>query len=962
MIWIKRFKNASTLLPGVQVFGWLVIIAEAIGLNTEKNMAKEIKIGSIIHLQNGAANGGYLDMRGWITEKPVVQHWYDPHLLAFVSTHEHENRVMGSGSWEILSTHGKSVGEPLLIGDKIYLRNMYTGAGYLDTFEWVQNLAPFKDYPMNIGVFTSSDPERGGGLSGTWTIRSATGKTTNEQLVETDKIYLENDYPGAGFLRTYGKVRDHELFHDYDGQRLFVFTGLVPNPDDGSHTWAVMLSSPPENSYYLWGDVAGDWLDFGVVRVSGLMSQAMTALKAISVDEGKRLTGKVAYRGEGYVDWAAAWVEPNTYEVAHRLNGRNLPSYPNGRWTLGGRDDKKITDIDVASVDNGRSFTGTLTYANESPIPVKGSRATTTLFNKKQRTILYDFFEPALWEARVRKMDVALKTAVTELDEALFTIGGFSVEKLAELLNDAGGSSYAYLARDYIAKGGKDREDDEFGPTYWQLLQRNGRIKDLFQQSQQEPQNNDPALNTAFDHLNEKLLDLLTQTPLPEETTPDALDFEYQVKQLLNIYTLWRSMDEFWQLLSDTSIKCIKQLSEVHILPPVHRIRNCFRQFTIDFEIIQSAIQQRRWAKAAIGSTAGNTLAGSLVITDKLAAMSLAPFQHLLSETAQIIPITYFSKTIHVRQLPYTDQFVFVGLTYDLTSSINNQDDTPAFELMAIPHELGHFMYHHARLVKHKTVTRFADMSQQFAANPYHRWCEEIFADLYGCVVAGPFTVLGLQALLATGDKNRVLLDDEDHPTPLLRPFFLSEMLRILGSQQVDQYDFAEVAMILDANWTAVLERWGFVTETIINGRPARIQLPSHTTTHTEQYINIDQALHNVRPIIETFAKALLTLAQFDPWAANTKEGKLSATIPWCQKHHSLPEYIDQIKQLAGQDFASKKVPHIHLSQQYQLKQSIKDEITAVLRERNDHISSTLFQNILESWHDSGPHGTGGHD
>ncbi|MCB8945673.1 MAG: hypothetical protein H6658_18135 [Ardenticatenaceae bacterium] len=944
-------------------------------------MAKEITVGSIIHLQNGAPNGGYLDMRGWLTEKPVVQHWADPHILALVSTHETENRSMGSGSWEIVSAQGRPIGEPLRIGDEIHLRNVYAGAGYLDTFEWVQNLAPFRRYGMDavqIGVFTSSTAKRGGGLSGTWKIRSAPNKGEGQPLEEGDVIYLENGFRHPHFepffLRTYGSVAEHELFKSYGGQQFFVFAGATPyHSEDTWHKWTVTLSSPPESFYYLWGDVAGKWLDFGVLRNRSLRGQAITALKISSGDEGKRLVGKVAYHGEGYVDFEAVWAEPNRYEVIHRLNEQDLERYPNGRWLLGGRDDKKIIAMDVTSADNGRSFTGTITYAGEPPINIKGHRATTTLFNKKQRTILYDFFEPTLWEEKVNRISNALATAVTELDQALFSIDGFSLVNLTALLNAVGSKSYQYLIKEYyIAKALKTLEPaDE--RRFWQFLRQSGGVKAIFEQIKKEKHNKSNTSRGDFSHLNEKVSKLLkTQTPPSlQETCSQAIDFEFQVIQLLNIYTLWRNMDEFWQLLSHTSIQCINQLNAAHILPPVHRMRDCFQQFTMDFEIIQSAIQQRQWLKTTNANSLANLQAGSLVITDKLAAMALAPFQHLLSEAAHMIPITYFSKTIHIRQLPYTDQFVFVGLTYDLTASLTpglaagepiNQIDAPAFELMAIPHEMGHFMYHHAQL-KYETHGTFTAMSKQFAHNPYYHWCEEIFADLYGCVISGPFTILGLQALLAAKGAASALKDDEAHPTPILRPFFLSEMLQTLSRLQSEQYDFADVAMTLDANWTAVLERWGFVTENVVNGRPARIQLPSDTQTHTENFINIGQAIHNVKPIIETFARALLTLAQFDPWSANTTDAKLlSATIPWCQRQPSLPQYVDQIRQLAGHNFASKKVPHTHLSQEYQLKQSIKDEVTAVLRERNDHISSKLFQNILEGWHDSGPHGTGGHD
>ncbi len=940
---------------------------------------REIKVGSIIHLENGAPRGGYLDVRGRVIEKSVLENWDDLHILGFVFTHVLENRL-GSGSWEILSASGMSIGDPLKYGDKVYLRNMYSGAEYLDTFEWVDRIKPFKDYPMKIGVFTSNDPKRDGGVSGTWTIKWPADKREGDQLVEGNSIYLENDFPDAGFLRTYGKVTEHEMFKEYDGQRKFVFTGFPLGPDDVSHTWTVSLSSSSKNLYYLWGNLAGKWLDFGALKIDGTLKKSLVSLKISSKDEkissedeDNVLVGKAAYSGEGVADFEARWIEKNCYEVTHELNGKVSERHPNGRWILGGRDHKMIDRFDITSDDNGRSFTGELQYKDEDTVfPIKGFQPSTRTFNKSPQAMQYDFFEPALWETRIRRISNALETAVAELDDVLLTIGGFSIEKLAQLINNAGGNSYIYLAKDYISKGGKDTKEDDYTPQYWQLLQQSGSVKDLFEESQNTLQHEDHTISAEYDHLNEKLLDLL-EIPFPPvstEKSPDALDVEFQIKQLLNIYTLWRNMDEFWTLFSNTSIDWFKKLSDAAIMPPVHRIRECIRQFTVDFEIIQSAIQQRRWTKPTHERASGNAQAGSLVITDKLASMALAPFQHLLADSSNIIPITYFTKKIHVRDLPYTDRFVFVGLTYDLTSSISQllqteepvkEVEIPPFELMAIPHEVGHFIYHYPKLIEGKS---FADMSEEFKAHPYYHWCEEIFCDLYGCLVAGPFSVLGLQSLLTTNDTERMIMDDEEHPTPIFRPYFLSEMLRVLSDQEPERYDFAETALLLDANWTAILERLGFVIEDVFNGRPAQIRLPSKTEEHLESFtnINIEKALENVRLIIETFTQAL-------PLPTNAKlnlrpsdgDDDLSAIIPWCHKHESLADYSQALKELVGQRITRESVTHLHLSKKYQLKTEMPKATTPTLEKDNVEIDSTLFLDILEGWQDSGPHGFGGH-
>ncbi|MCB0035455.1 MAG: hypothetical protein KDE51_15590, partial [Anaerolineales bacterium] len=932
------------------------------------NPGKPITVGSIIHLENRFPDGGYLDTRGQISDKPVITNFQDPRILTFVSTYEHDNRFMGSGSWMIHSAEGKAEGEPVLIGDKIYLQSMYSGAGYLDTFEWVFNLEPFKTYPMSIGVFTSS-PNRAWGISGTWIVCTAAGDETDHEghmaaLEEGSTISLKNAYPQAGYLQTYTEkgqlVSDHLMFSDYDGQQKFVFTNSAADHENGSRQWTVSLSTPSERiQYYVWGNKNDEWLDFGIFKFNSYLKQSILALKLNSA-EGQTLTGDLIYNDHDRMRITAVHMGQNQYDVTLHLDDFETLK---ATWNLGGRQNKQIKTIDVASTDNGRTFTGKIAYLGEEELDFKGIQATTTLVGNQQQTILYDFYKYDLWEGRIARISEALKTAVAELDDVLFTINGFTLVKLAELIDNAGGDSSAYLIQAYAPQDAASE--------------------------QREP--------TKFSHLNAMLAKLLEDdSELPVgENLPAAIDFGYQVKQLLNIYTLWCSMDDFWKLLSTTSIEAMKKLDAVQIVPPIHRIRECFQQFTIDFEIVESAIQQRRWVTSE--EVSGNLQAESLVVTDKLAAMSLAPFQHLLSDdpnskSFEIVPITYFSKTIHIRQLPYTDQFILVGLTYDLTLPVGDTEQRPfpPFELMAIPHEIGHFMFHHAKLNVMEVVkslvsqesdgletdmsavaaslkdllkqdsrleqVTFAEISQLlFAENPYYHWCEEIFADLYGCIVAGPFTALGLQALLATGDKERILLDDEDHPTPILRPFFLSEMLRELSRQKPHSHNFEDIATLLDANWNAILERWGFVTEHIVNGRSMRIRVPSDPQEHMERFINVHKSLKNVKPILEIFLTILLSQVDAEPWTISNEENELAAKIPWCQKLNSLAEYIQDMDKLIGKEVAHKKVPHHHLIGDYQLKPFQKDEVEDSLENENEYLSSKLFQNILEGWHDSGP-------
>ena len=200
-----------------------------------------ITIGTVIHLENGFPNGGYLDTRGRIIDKEFFNGWSPPSLL-FVSTNSNLDRDNGSGSWQIVSADGKADGEPLLVGDSIHLLNLYPNGGFLDTRGYVRDLTPYAGNVGHIGVFTANSPTRDSSGSGTWIIESASGKAAGEPLVEGDAIHLRNSFSNGGYLDTSGYVTDNPTFTEYSGQALLVFTNLSNNRDNGSGTWMITLS------------------------------------------------------------------------------------------------------------------------------------------------------------------------------------------------------------------------------------------------------------------------------------------------------------------------------------------------------------------------------------------------------------------------------------------------------------------------------------------------------------------------------------------------------------------------------------------------------------------------------------------------------------------------------------------------------------------------------------------------
>lgn len=356
-------------------------------------MTNPITYGSVIHLKNQLNNGGYLEVRGWVADKQIISQWYDSYIRAIVLTHPKPNRLLGSGSWEILSAVGTPIGEPVRWGDKVYLRNLYDDAGYLDTFEWVTSLAPFKRFQdMEIGVFTARKPQRHGGTSGTWTLESPEGK--QGAVTEQDKLYLKNNYNDwTLYLYAYGNVAEHELFKEYPDARHFVFTARKPL-EDTARTWIVSRNTDITSMYYLRCDDNGAWIDFGTMTNNSLVQQAITSVECTSTDEGNTLSGSIAYQ-DGAIAATMTWDEQiRGYVIKHTdqydpINERQ----PNGAWKFGVRGAQKITALMLRSYDDGTSLSGSVTYANETELDIRAMRANPLLCETADQPYLYDFFQ-----------------------------------------------------------------------------------------------------------------------------------------------------------------------------------------------------------------------------------------------------------------------------------------------------------------------------------------------------------------------------------------------------------------------------------------------------------------------------------------------------------------------------------------------------------------------------------------
>ena len=216
------------------------------------------------------------------------------------------------------------------------------------------------------------------------------------------------------------------------------------------------------------------------------------------------------------------------------------------------------------------------------------------------------------------------------------------------------------------------------------------------------------------------------------------------------------------------------QLLPAMMMPQEHILRATLDQIAFDLTLIRRMMSQRAQPALEATFTKADNLAQ--------AALNVAIKADLLPKTAVL---TYLNKSPHIRILPYAP-IALIGLPYTATEV--------DMDFLAIPHEVGHYVYHHAAGLAaklHALIPLYPDW--------INHWLEEIFADVYAAIVAGPIAGQSLQLLLQDNDQEQFLNDDGEHPPDAIRPYGFSQTLHALK--------FNKAAAALEENWASVLNQ-----------------------------------------------------------------------------------------------------------------------------------------------------------
>ena len=204
-----------------------------------------------------------------------------------------------------------------------------------------------------------------------------------------------------------------------------------------------------------------------------------------------------------------------------------------------------------------------------------------------------------------------------------------------------------------------------------------------------------------------------------------------------------------------------------------------------DLDLFLRAGQQRVLPIAPQNQVA-TSFGFTLQTADRIAWAALEP----AISSKLIAPATvfvYYEKSHSVRLIPYAP-VALVGIPFGATGMER--------DLATIVHEIGHYVASRRiqspptdpctpagsidKLAQRRSVLG-AEPLLAVAAHALSGWEEEIFADVYACIVGGPMTGFTMLDAMRRLPATRWMEDDGEHPLPLLRPRIYAATMRAMA-------------------------------------------------------------------------------------------------------------------------------------------------------------------------------------
>ncbi len=252
--------------------------------------------------------------------------------------------------------------------------------------------------------------------------------------------------------------------------------------------------------------------------------------------------------------------------------------------------------------------------------------------------------------------------------------------------------------------------------------------------------------------------------------------------------------------------------------PPEYAYAITLDQIQYDIDVLQRIMEQREDKSVAVGDTL-------LRSADRLASLALSHAVKARLIETDPAALTYFHKMPSIRVVPYSDVALVAVPFLTLTSRR---------DFLAIPHEIGHFVFWYGkinavpiyRLVLEQLQNIIPADSPDFSE--WYGWAEEVFADVYGCLIAGPVMAVDFQDLQEHNSRDEFLNGDHRHPVPALRPFIYHRVLKVRAPAGSHWGEWAE-------------ELWKQWFNRLMNQHAnEKLRLPRENSTQTDNRIPIN--------------------------------------------------------------------------------------------------------------------------
>jgi hypothetical protein len=199
-------------------------------------------------------------------------------------------------------------------------------------------------------------------------------------------------------------------------------------------------------------------------------------------------------------------------------------------------------------------------------------------------------------------------------------------------------------------------------------------------------------------------------------------------------------------------------------MPLAHVFWVTLDQVAADLGLFQQAVAQHLWGTEETRQM--------LKAAEAVALAALSPMEAYLDGPTTVL--IYCHKFPSIRVIPYA-RVAIIGIPFTCAS-------VPR-DYLAIPHEVGHYVFWRGKS-NGKSIGQA--LKAELEASPQvpdwaRDWGEEIFADIYGYLSAGPLMALSCQDLQCNYAQDKLFEDDGEHPLPAMRSYIYTAYLEKKG-------------------------------------------------------------------------------------------------------------------------------------------------------------------------------------